>query len=334
MKAIVQTKYGSPEVLQFKEVEKPAPKDNEVLVRIHATPATAADCAMLKGPYLGRLFGMGLTRPNNPIPGTLLAGEIEAVGKDVKLFNVGDQIFGSTDLGFGCYAEYICLPEEDALVSKPVNMTYEEAAAIIDGAITALPFLRDAGNISSGQKVLINGASGSVGSAAVQLARYYGAEVTGVCSSANLEMVKSLGADKVVDYTKEDFTKSGQIYDIIFDTVGKSSFSRCKTSLTQEGIYLSTVYGLAIMLQMLRTSMIGSKKAILMLAGTRSSSQKAEDLIFLKELIEVGKIKPVIDRCYPLEQTAEAHNYVAKGHKKGNVVLTVDHNHRGRTHGK
>ena len=323
MKAIVQTKYGSPDVLQLKEVEKPTPKEDEILIRIVATPATTADNAMLSGPYLGRLFGMGLTRPNNPIPGTVLAGVVEAAGKDVTLFEAGDQVFGSTDLGFGCYAEYICLAEKDALVKKPANMTYEEAAAIVDGAITALPFLREAGKIQSGQRVLINGASGSVGSAAVQLAKHFGADVAGVCSTTNLEFVKSLGADKVIDYTNEDFTNSGQTYDIIFDAVGKSSFSRCKDSLAQEGIYLSTVYGLPIILQMLRTSMIGSKKATLMLAGTRSSSEKSEDLLFLKELIEAGKLRSTIDRRYPLEQTAEAHRYVAKGHKKGNVVITL-----------
>jgi len=328
MKAIVQTKYGSPDVLQLKEVEKPTPKEDEVLIRIVATPATTADNAMLSGPYLGRLFGMGLTRPNNPIPGTVLAGVVEEAGKEVTLFREGDQVFGSTDLGFGCYAEYICLPEKDTLVNKPANMTYEEAAAIVDGAITALPFLKEAGKIQSGQRVLISGASGSVGSAAVQLAKYFGADVTGVCSTSNLEFVKSLGADQVIDYTKEDFTKSGQTYDIIFDAVGKSSFSRCKDSLTQDGVYLSTVYGMAIMLQMIRTSMIGSKKAILMLAGTRSSSQKSEDLLFLKELIEAGKLKSTIDRRYPLEQTAEAHRYVAKGHKQGNVVITVGPNNK------
>jgi NADPH:quinone reductase-like Zn-dependent oxidoreductase len=325
MKAIIQTKYGSPDVLQLKEVAKPTPKEHEILVRIAATTASAADNALLKGPYLGRLFGTGLTRPKNPIPGTLLAGKIAAVGKEVKRFKEGDQIFGASDLGFGCYAEYICLPEDGALTTIPTNMTYEEAAAFFDGAITALPFLREKGNIQKGQKVLINGASGSIGTAAVQLAKYFGAEVTGVCSTTNVEMVKSLGADKVIDYTKEDFTGSGQTYDIIFDTVGKSSYSRSKESLTKEGIYLSTVYGLGIILQMLRTSMMDSKKAILMLAGTRSSSQKTEDLLFLKELVEAGKMKAVIDRRYPLEQTAEAHNYVASGHKKGNVVITMGH---------
>jgi len=327
MKAIVQTKYGSPDVLQLQEVEKPTAKEDEVLIKVYATAVTAAACAMRQGPIMARPF-TGLTRPKNPIPGTDLAGEIEAVGKDVKLFKEGDQVFGSTDLGFGCYAEYICLPEEDVLAIKPSNMIYEEATAVVEGALTALPFLRDKGNIHSGQKVLINGASGGIGTAAVQLAMYYGAEVTGVCSTTNLELVKSLGADKVIDYTKEDFTKSGQTYDIIFDTVGKSSFSRCKGSLEQEGVYLSTVPTPAIYLQMIWTSKIGSKRAIISQTGLRPSSEVAKDLIFLKELIEAEKIKSVIDRRYPLDQTAEAHRYVEKGHKKGNVVIKVGKNNK------
>jgi NADPH:quinone reductase-like Zn-dependent oxidoreductase len=327
MKAIVCTKYGSSDVLQLKEVEKPTPKDNEVLIRVYATAVTAAHCAMRKGPIYGRL-ATGLTRPKNPIPGTDLAGEIEAVGKDVKLFKEGDLVFGGTDLGFGCYAEYICIPEEDVLAIKPANMTYEEATSVVEGALTALPFLRDKGNIQSGQKVLINGASGSVGTAAVQLAKYFGAEVTGVCSTTNLEMVKSLGADKVIDYTKEDFTKSGETYDIIFDTVGKTSFSRCKSSLKQKGIYLAAPFGMTIILQMLWTSMVGSKKAMFAFTGLMPSSKKTENLIFVKELIEAGKIKSVIDRRYPLEQAAEAHRYVEKGHKKGNVVITVEHSNK------
>jgi len=253
MKAIVATKYGSPDVLQLKEVAKPSPKEDEVLIRIFATAVTTAACAMRKGPLMARPF-TGLTRPKNPIPGTDLAGKIEAVVRNVERFKEGDQVFGGTDLGFGCYAEYICLPEEDVLAIKPANTTYEEAAAVVEGALTALPFLRDKGNIQSGQKVLINGASGGIGTAAVQLAKYFGAEVTGVCSTTNLEMVKSLGADTVIDYTKEDFTKGGQTYDIIFDTVGKSSFSLCKGSLKQEGVYLSTVPTLAIYLQMLWTA--------------------------------------------------------------------------------
>jgi NADPH:quinone reductase-like Zn-dependent oxidoreductase len=326
MKAIVQTEYGSADVLQLKEVEKPSAKDNEIQVRIYATSVTAAHCAMRQGPPLfGRLF-TGLTRPKSPIPGTDFAGEIAAIGKDVKLFKEGDQVFGVSDLGGGCYAEYICLPEEEVLAVKPANITYEESAAIIDGAITALPFLTDKGNIHSGQKVLINGASGSVGSAAVQLAKHFGAEVTGVCSSANLEMVTSLGADKVIDYTQEDFTQNGRTYDIIFDTVGKSSFSRCKDSLTDKGIYLNPVLGLSILLPLVTTSMIGSKKAIFMLAGMKPSSEKKEDLLLIRELLEAGKIKPVIDRCYPMGQIVEAHQYVEKGHKKGNVIIIVGQN--------
>jgi len=325
MKAIVATKYGPPDVLQLKEVAKPSPKEDEVLIRIFATAVTTAACAMRKGPLMARPF-TGLTRPKNPIPGTDLAGEIEAVGRNVARFKEGDQVFGGTDLGFGCYVEYICLPEEDVLTIKPANTTYEEAAAVVEGALTALPFLRDKGKIQSGQKVLINGASGGIGTAAVQLAKYFGAEVTGVCSTTNLEMVKSLGADTVIDYTKDDFTKGGQTYDIIFDTVGKSSFLLCKDSLKQEGVYLSTVPTLAIYLQMLWTAKIGSKRAIISQTGLRPTSEVAKDLRFVKELIEAGKITSVIDRCYPLEEIVDAHRYVEKGHKKGNVVITLEHN--------
>jgi len=325
MKAIVSTKYGPPDVLQLKEVEKPAPKDNEVLIKMHASTVTAVDCTFRQGkPFIGRFFS-GLRKPKNPIQGTELAGEIETVGKDVKLFKKGDQVFG-TSMGYGVYAEYICLPEEGTtLAIKPTNMTYEEAACC-DGVLTALPFLRDSANIQSGQKILIIGASGSTGTAAVQLAKYYGAEVTGVCSTANLELVKSLGADKVIDYTQEDFTKSSEAYDIIFDTVGKSSFSRCKKSLKQRGIYLEATLSLGIILQMLWTSMVGSKKAVIAFTGLRSASERTKDLVVLKELVEAGKIKAVIDRRFPLEQLAKAQRYVEKGHKKGNVVITIVHN--------
>jgi len=327
MKAIVCTKYGPPEVLQLKEVEKPTPKDNEVLIRIYAVPVTTEDPLNRKGePVYARVF-TGLTRPKNPILGAEFAGEIEAVGKDVRQFKEGDPVLGSTGTDFGCYAEYVCMPEEGLLARKPVNVTYEEASTFF-GALTAWNFLKDQANIQGGQKVLINGASGAVGTAAVQLARFFGAKVTGVCSTANLEIVRSLGANNVIDYTKEDFTKSGQTYDIIFDAAGKSSFSRCKGSLTQQGIYLSTIPTLTILLQMIWTSRIGSKKAKFSATGLRPVPVR---LIFLKELVELieaGKIESVIDRRYPFEQIAEAHRYVETGRKKGNVVLTVAQNNK------
>ena len=324
MKAVVYTKYGPPEVLQLKEVEKPTPKDNELLIRIYATTVTATECTFRKGePFISRLF-TGLTKPKITTLGEELAGEIEAVGKDVTLFRVGDQIFGTAGPGFGANAEYICLSQDGVLAVKPSNMNYEEAASSVDGFLTALPFLRDKGNIQTGQKVLVYGASGSVGAAAVQVARYFEAEVTGVCSSANVELVKSLGATKVIDYTKEDFTKSGQGYDIIFDTVGKTSFSRCKNSLNQKGIFLEAGIGLGVFYHVLWTSMFGSKKARIAATGLRPPNERTIDLIFLKELMESGKIQPVIDRRYPLEQIVEAHSYVDKGHKKGNVVITLE----------
>jgi len=328
MKAIVCTKYGSPEVLQVKEVEKPAPKDNEVLIRIYAATVNATDPVFRKGePFIARFF-TGLTRPKHPIPGTELAGEIEAVGKDVKRYKEGDQVFAATGTQYGAQAEYICLPGDGPLAIKPANMDYGEAASVGDGAFGALNFLRDAGNIQSGQEVLINGASGSVGTYGVQLAKYYGTEVTGVCSTTNLEMVKSLGADKVIDYTKEDFTKTGQTYDIIFDAVAKSSFSSCKDALKQEGVYIFTGPAPANLLHMLWTKMFGSKKAVMTAPGLRSSSEKTRDLLFLKELIEAGKLKAVMDREYPLEKIADAHRYVETGHKKGNVVITMAQNNK------
>jgi len=318
MKAIVYTKFGPPDVLQLQEVEKPTPKDNEVLIKIYATTVVKEDPDMRASPGFN-----GFLKPRNPILGQELAGEIESIGKEVTRFKPGDQVFGF-DM-FGAYAEYKCMPENGALAIKPVNLSYEEAASIPNGALTALPFLRDKGNIQSGQTVLIYGASGSVGTAAVQLAKYYGAGVMGVCSTANLEWVKSLGADQVIDYTQEDFTENGKTYDIVFDTVGKCSFSKCKDSLMDEGIFLTTVPTPMGILSAILPANRGGKKVRFMAAGLRPASEKIKDLVFLTELIEAGKIKPVIDRCYPLEQMAEAHRYVEKGHKKGNVVITVEH---------
>jgi NADPH:quinone reductase-like Zn-dependent oxidoreductase len=325
MKAAVYHEYGAPEVLQLKQVEKPTPKDDEVLIRIHATSVTTGDVNVRGFVFVPPGFGLlarlmfGLKKPKKPILGIELAGEIEAVGRNVQSFKKGDPVYGIDSTGMGAYAEYKCMPEKGALTHKPANLSYEEAAAIPNGATTALFFLRDKARVQPGQTVLVIGASGSTGSAAVQLAKYFGAEVTGVCSTRNLDLVRSLGADKVIDYTQEDFTRNGQTYDFIFDTVcGKTSFARCKGSLKANGLYLAVAGGVRELLQALLPSAGGGKKVI---AGMLT--ERKEDLLFLKTLVEQGQLKPVIDCCYPLEQIVEAHRYVDTGRKKGNVVITV-----------
>jgi NADPH:quinone reductase-like Zn-dependent oxidoreductase len=318
MKAIEWTKYGPPDVLKLKEVEKPVPQDNEVLIRIYATTVIAGDCELrgLQFPLLLRFLmrmGLGFRRPRKNTLGQELAGKIESVGKEVKLFRKDDQIFANIGIKLGCYAEYICLPEDGVLAIKPANMTYEEVAAVPFGGLEALAYLRK-GNIQSGQKVLLCGASGTVGTFAIQLAKYYGAEVTAVGNPTSLEVMTSLGADHVIDYTKEDFTKSGETYDVIFDIVGKSSFSSIKRLLKKNGFYL---------LSNLRISHLVRRKRASMKLIFGALSEGTEDLIFLKDLIEAGKIKSVIDRRFPFEQIVKAHKYVDTGKKTGNVVINV-----------
>ncbi|CAG0926983.1 alcohol dehydrogenase [Thermoflexales bacterium] len=330
MKAIVYTEYGSPDVLHLAEVTKPAPQDHEVLIKVQAAPVNYGDLMARNFKNLPvREFNMplplllptrlyfGLRKPRVNILGNEFAGKIEAVGKEVKRFKPGDQVFGYRGQQMGAYAEYLCMPEAGSVAGKPANLTYAEAAAVPYGVIMALSLLRKV-NLQSGQKVLVNGASGGIGSAAVQLAKYYGAEVTGVCGTPRLEFVKSLGAEHVIDYTQEDFTRSGKTYDLIFDILGKSSFARCKNSLKPNGIYLLASFKLKHLFQMLWTKMAGSRKVICALA-----SEQAKDLTFIKELIEAGQYKSIIDKCFPLEQAAEAHRYVETGHKKGNVVITI-----------
>ena len=326
MKAIVYTKYGPPDVLQLKEVEKPTPKDNEILVKVKATTVTVADIrarsfTVPPAFWLPARITLGFRQPKKKILGMELAGEVESVGKDVKRFKEGDEVFAASLVGFGAYAEYKCLPEDGPVTLKPSNLTYEEAAAIPIGARTALFFLRKA-NIQSGQKVLIYGASGSVGTYAIQIAKYFGANVTGVCSTTNLELVKSLGADKVIDYTAEDFSSTGETYDVIFEAVNKSSFSACMKSLKKDGTYINIAALPGV--RMLWTKLTSSKKLIL----GQNSPETSEALNFLKELVETGKLKVVIDRYYAIEDIVEAHRYVEKGHKKGNVVINVEHNHK------
>jgi NADPH:quinone reductase-like Zn-dependent oxidoreductase len=332
MKAVVYTEYGSPDVLHLVEMEKPTPKDNEILIKVLARPVGFGDImARTFNTITPRKFNMpmiflliaritfGLRKPRMNILGAELAGEVEAVGKDVTRFKVGDQVFGYPGQSFGANAEYLCMAENKTVALKPENMSYEEAATVPYGGVTALLLLRKA-NIKPGQKVLINGASGSIGSAAVQLAKSYGAEVTGVCGTPRLAFVSALGADTVIDYTKEDFTQNGETYDLILDVLGKSSFSRVKGSLTSNGRYLLASFKLKQLFQMLWTKFVGSKKVICALA-----IESQDDLVTIKELVEAGKIKTVIDKRFPLEQTADAHRYVESGQAKGKVIIIAEH---------
>ncbi|MFK7805167.1 MAG: NAD(P)-dependent alcohol dehydrogenase [Anaerolineae bacterium] len=323
MKAIVCTKYGPPDVLQLKDVPKPAPKDNEVLIRVHASTATTAGLTGRTGkPYFARVFS-GFSKPKKDILGIEISGEIVEVGATVTRFKIGDPIFGLTGAtNPGAYAEFKTIPADGPIELKPDTMSFEDAVAVVEGGLTALNFLKHKANLQSGQRILINGASGAVGTSSIQIAKIFGAEVTGVCSAANFDLVQSLGADHVIDYTQEDFTKNGQTYDVIFDTVGKRSFSECKGSLKPNGFYLDPA-GVATLIPMLWTSMFGRKRAILAATYLRSDSENRQDLLALKALAEEEKIWPVIDRRYELEQTAEAHRYVETGRKKGNVVISV-----------
>jgi NADPH:quinone reductase-like Zn-dependent oxidoreductase len=320
LKAIIYTKFGPPDVLQLKELAKPVPGDNEVSIKIHASTVTSADCMMRRGDtFLSRIL-LGFINPKKryQILGTEFSGVIEAAGNKVKKFKPGDEVYAFRGFGTGCYAQYKCMNENGSLAIKPGNMEFYEAASVVDGATTALFFLKEKANIQKNQKVLINGASGSIGTFAVQLAKYFGAEVTGVCSTKNTELVKSLGADKVVDYTKEDFEKTNDAYDIIFDTIGKSSFGRCKKSLKNRGKYVVTALSLKVVIQSFLTS-LGNKKRVIF----GMSVNKTEALNFIRVLIEEGKLKTIIDRQFPLEDLPSAHEYVERGHKRGNVVITL-----------
>lgn len=332
MKAIVYTEYGSPDVLHLKEITKPTPKADELLVKVYAVSINYGDMVarnfravspqQFNMPFLFWFFAriaFGINKPKKHILGSEFAGKVEAIGKDVTLFQKGDAVFGYFGEQMGANAEYVCMPQDGLVAFKPTNMTYEEAATIPYGGLTALSLLRKA-NIQRGQTVLVNGASGSIGSAAVQLAKYYGAEVTGVCSTPRLGMVKSLGASRVIDYTQEDFTQRSEQYDLIFDVLGRSSFSRCKRVLKENGRYLLASFKGKQLLQMFWTARVGDKKVICALSG-----ESPKDLVFLKELAEAGVIKPTVDRCYPPEQAAEAHRYVENGYKTGNVVITMAH---------
>lgn len=322
MKASVYLHYGEPEVLHIAEVTRPIPKHNEVLIRVQTSTVTAADIMMRKGkPAIGRLY-LGLLKPKRTILGFEFAGEIVEIGNGVTTFSVGERVFGGTT-ALGCYAEYVCVSAEDVIATMPDNITFEEASPVSGSAITVMNFLQGKANIKKTDNVLVYGASGGVGSYAVQIAKWFGAEVTAVCGTSNQAMAKSLGADFVIDYTQEDFTQSGKRYDIIFDTVGKTSFSHCKHSLTSTGVYLSTVLSFPLLFQMLWTALFGGKKAITASTGMLPAKERLRYLLQMKELLQTGKIVTVIGARYTLSQMPEAHRYVEKGHKKGNLIITI-----------
>jgi NADPH:quinone reductase-like Zn-dependent oxidoreductase len=319
MRAVVYTRYGPPEVVQLTEVAKPTPKDNEVLIKVHATTVNRTDCGFRKAEYFAVRVVGGLFKPKNTILGTELSGVVEAIGKDVKSFAVGDKVFGLSTFKFGTHAEYVCVPEEKAITPMPVNMTFNEAAAVCEGMFLAYNYIKKL-DYSTPKKVLVNGASGSIGSATVQLAKYFGAHVTAVCKTSAVELVKSLGADRVIDYTKDDFTKENEQYDAVFDSVGKSSFFKCKHLLKPKAFYTSTELGYMwqnVFLALLAPLMPGKKVLFPIPVDTK------KDMLFFKQIIEEGKYKPVIDRTYPLEQIVEAYQYVETGEKIGNVVITL-----------
>ena len=323
MKAIVYAGRGMPDPLPLREVEKPVARDNEVLIKIRAATVTPSDIEGMGFVLISRLF-RGFSKRHEAIPGVEFAGVIEAAGKTVRQYKAGDQVFGSAGTSFGAWAEYICLPEDGVLALMPSTMNFDEAAGLCDGALTALHFLLNQAKMANQQSVLINGASGSVGTYAVQLAKCSGCDVTGVCGAGNVGLVKALGANRVIDYTKEDFTRSGQTYDIIFDAVGKSSFAQCKSLLKHGGIYLTTVPSPAIFLQMLRTGMRGGKKAIFTATGLAKRGVRIKALQLIGELAQTGKLTSAVDRRYPLEQISEALRYVEQGHKKGNVIISPE----------
>ncbi len=321
MKAMVAMGYGSPDVLQLKEVEIPKPGPNEVLVKIKTSSATTADTMMRTGkPYIGRLF-LGLKKPKHPVPGTGFAGIVEQVGTNVSKIKVGERVFGETTLGFSANAEFLTIPEDGVILPMQENMDFTEAASFGDGHLTSYNFLKEVAKIQPGEKVLINGASGALGSSAVQIAKYFGSHVTAVCSAGNFELVRSLGADEVIDYRKEDFTNTGKKFDYVYDTVGKSSFKQCRKILREKGIYLSPVLKMSLLIEMLKTSLSKKKKAIFQATGTNGDDKLRQLLTEVLEIYKAGQLKTIVDKQFPLSELEAAHRYIETGRKKGNVVI-------------